>query len=73
MTTEELQSWLKVICTSLGCCIGMFELDTGEAAGRPCTLCGDSTPTNGSSSLKRTLPVSFYFVSMLVFLMHKNS
>lgn len=58
LTTEELKNWLKAICGGVGCCVGMIELDTGDAAGRPCTLCGESTSNNVTSAIKRTISVS---------------
>ncbi|KAI5631175.1 mbt repeat domain-containing protein [Phthorimaea operculella] len=53
LTTDELKNWLKAVCSGVGCCVGMIEIDTGEAAGRPCTLCGESTSDNVSSAVKR--------------------
>lgn len=50
LTLEELKNWLKAVCSGVGCCLGMIEIDTGEAAGRPCTLCGESTSNNVSSN-----------------------
>ncbi|CAK1555152.1 unnamed protein product [Leptosia nina] len=50
LTTDELKNWLKVVCLGVGCCVGLIEVDTGEAALRPCLLCGESTShavTNG--------------------------
>ncbi|XP_011555628.3 polycomb protein Scm [Plutella xylostella] len=53
LTDDELKSWLKELCSGLGCCSAMIEVDSGEAAGRPCALCGDSTSNNVSSAQKR--------------------
>ncbi|CAG5027889.1 unnamed protein product [Parnassius apollo] len=53
ITNEELKNWLKLLCAGVGCCVGMIELDTGETAGRPCTLCGESTSNGVSSAVKR--------------------
>ncbi|KAL0830662.1 hypothetical protein ABMA28_002799 [Loxostege sticticalis] len=53
LTTEELKNWLKAVCGGVGCCVGMIELDTGDAAGRPCALCGESTSNNVTSAIKR--------------------
>lgn len=39
----------------------MIEIDTGEAAGRPCTLCGESTSNGLSSGGKRSNCVSFFY------------
>ncbi|XP_047530895.1 polycomb protein Scm [Vanessa atalanta] len=50
LTTEELKNWLKLVCAGVGCCVGMIEIDTGEAAGRPCTLCGESTSNTVTSA-----------------------
>nr|ADO33057.1 sex comb on midleg [Biston betularia] len=55
LTIEELKNWLKSICNGVGCCVGMIEIDTGEVAGRPCTLCGDSTSNSVSSATKRPI------------------
>lgn len=46
----------------MGSCVGMIEIDTGEAAGRPCTLCGESTSNGISSGVKRNNGVSFFYV-----------
>ncbi|KAJ0183346.1 hypothetical protein K1T71_001322 [Dendrolimus kikuchii] len=54
LTNEELKNWLKSVCSGVGCCLGMIEIDAGEAAGRPCTLCGESTSNNVSSASKRS-------------------
>lgn len=62
LTNEELKNWLKAICNGVGSCVGMIEIDTGEAAGRPCTLCGESTSNGVSSGVKRNNSVSFLFV-----------
>lgn len=53
LTLDELKNWLKVVCNGVGCCIGMIEIDTGEAAGRPCTLCGESSFNTLTSAVKR--------------------
>ncbi|XP_023954325.1 polycomb protein Scm [Bicyclus anynana] len=58
LTTEELKDWLKLVCTGVGCCVGMIEIDTGEAAGRPCTLCGESTSNNVTSGFAVKRPKS---------------
>nr|CAB3506905.1 unnamed protein product [Spodoptera littoralis] len=52
---RELKNWLKAVTSGVGSCIGMIEIDTGEAAGRPCTLCGESTSNNNviTSGVKR--------------------
>ncbi|XP_041980214.1 polycomb protein Scm [Aricia agestis] len=51
LTKNELKNWLKLLCTGVGC-PRMIEIDSGEAAGRPCTLCGEST-SDSTSALKR--------------------
>lgn len=61
LTTDELKAWLKAVCSGVGWCVGMIEIDAGEAAGRPCTLCGESTSNNVSSGLKRPKNVSVDF------------
>ncbi|KAG6453451.1 hypothetical protein O3G_MSEX008162 [Manduca sexta] len=53
LTNDELKNWLKSLCTCVGCCVGMIEIDSGEAAGRPCSLCGESTSNNVTSAVKR--------------------
>ncbi|XP_021181737.3 polycomb protein Scm [Helicoverpa armigera] len=53
LTIDELKNWLKGVSSGVGSCIGMIEVDTGEAAGRPCTLCGESTSNNVTSGVKR--------------------
>ncbi|KAH9627684.1 hypothetical protein HF086_016838 [Spodoptera exigua] len=54
LTIDELKNWLKAVTSGVGSCIGMIEIDTGEAAGRPCTLCGESTSNNNvTSGVKR--------------------
>ncbi|XP_061378541.1 polycomb protein Scm [Danaus plexippus] len=53
LSTEDLKNWLKLVCNGIGCCVGMIEIDTGEAAGRPCTLCGESTSNTVTSAVKR--------------------
>lgn len=49
LSSDELKNWLKKVCDGVGCCINMIEVDNGETAGRPCTLCGQSTSNNVSS------------------------
>lgn len=66
LTIDDLKNWLKAVCNGVGCCIGMIEIDTGEVAGRPCTLCGESTSNNVSSNnessgVKRPNTVSLTF------------
>lgn len=40
----------------------MIEIDTGDTAGRPCILCGESTADNASAAVKRpTTAVSYFF------------
>ncbi|KAM3964950.1 LOW QUALITY PROTEIN: polycomb protein Scm [Aphomia sociella] len=51
LTNDELKNWLKAVCNSVGCCTGLIEIDTGEVAGRPCTLCGESTQSARSNSI----------------------
>ncbi|XP_039754917.1 polycomb protein Scm [Pararge aegeria] len=58
LSTEELKNWLKLVCTGIGCCVGMIEIDTGEAAGRPCTLCGESTSNSVTSAFAVKRPKS---------------
>lgn len=58
LTNDELKNWLKHLCVGLGCCVGMIEVDAGEAAGRPCALCGESTTNSVSSASKRPINVS---------------
>lgn len=59
ISIDELKNWLKLLCVGLGCCVGMIEIDLGDAAGRPCTLCGDSTSnTLTSAAAKRPKIVS---------------
>ncbi|CAH0399852.1 unnamed protein product [Chilo suppressalis] len=53
LSIDELKNWLKAVCEGVGSCVGMIEVDTGEAAGRPCSLCGEST-SNNITALKRT-------------------
>lgn len=60
LTIEELKNWLKGVSSGVGSCVGMIEVDTGEAAGRPCTLCGESTSNNVTSGVKRPNSVSTY-------------
>ncbi|XP_050674829.1 polycomb protein Scm [Leptidea sinapis] len=57
LSNDELKNWLKVVCAGVGCCVGMIEIVTGESAGRPCALCGESTSntiTPAVCGLKRT-------------------
>ncbi|KOB76180.1 Sex comb on midleg [Operophtera brumata] len=55
MTLDELKSWLKSVCDGVGSCLSMIEVDTGEAASRSCTLCGDSTSnTVSAAAIKRS-------------------
>lgn len=65
LSTEELKNWLKLICTSVGCCVGMIEVDTGEAAGRPCTLCGESTSNSVTSAAVKRPSVSTVLIFKL--------
>ncbi|XP_045769428.1 polycomb protein Scm [Maniola jurtina] len=58
LSTEELKNWLKLVCSGVGCCVGMIEIDTGEAAGRPCTLCGESTSNSVTSAFAVKRPKS---------------
>ncbi|XP_013173235.1 PREDICTED: polycomb protein Scm isoform X1 [Papilio xuthus] len=53
LTNDELKNWLKLFCVGMSWCVGMIEVDTGEAAVRPCTLCGESTSNGVSSAVKR--------------------
>ncbi|XP_045522403.1 polycomb protein Scm [Pieris brassicae] len=43
LSRDELKNWVKAVCGGAGWCVGLVEVDTGEAAVRPCTLCGEST------------------------------
>jgi hypothetical protein len=65
LTSEELKNWLKAVCGGVGCCVGMIEIDTGDAAGRPCSLCGESTSNNITSATKRPKSVSMFFTSYM--------
>lgn len=58
LTSDELKNWLKGVCNGVGCCVGMIDIDSGEAAGRPCTLCGESTSNNVTAGVKRPKTVS---------------
>ncbi|XP_063534943.1 polycomb protein Scm [Cydia strobilella] len=54
LTTDELKNWLKAVCEGLNCCLGMIEIDSGDAAGRSCQLCGESPSESVSTAVKRT-------------------
>lgn len=59
MTLDDLKNWLKSLCDGIGSCLGMIEVDSGESAGRPCTLCGESTPNSIKAvAIKRSNSVS---------------
>lgn len=53
MTNEDLKDWLKSVCSGLGCCLKMIEIESDETAGSPCTLCGESTSNSVSPIAKR--------------------
>ncbi|XP_047525189.1 polycomb protein Scm isoform X1 [Pieris napi] len=52
LSRDELKNWVKAVCGGAGWCVGLVEVDTGEAAVRPCTLCGEST--SNVAPVKRT-------------------
>ncbi|NP_001188365.1 polycomb protein Scm [Bombyx mandarina] len=55
LTNDDLKNWLKAVCSGVGSCVGMIKIDTEDAPGQLCSLCGDSSSNNVSSAVKRPL------------------
>lgn len=70
MTLEDLKGWLKNICEGLGSCLGMIEIDAGEAAGRPCALCESTSDTSSAVAIKRSNPVSILGILCFTVIIH---
>lgn len=54
LTVELLQTWLASVCSALGCCTGMLEIESSDTASRPCEKCASLQANNNvTTGLKR--------------------